>query len=205
MLQCMRMICVLLLMILCAGSLDVKAQQQPAIAYDTMYTVKLPPVNITDERKWANDTARYRYNQMRYYVTTILPYLNAATKLFNEINNKFNEPNLSHRVRKQFVNSKEDEMRTQFEDKVKGLNTTQGILLIKLIARQTGLNLYKIIDDFKNPFEAIKWQTWARLNGHNLNQKYDPTKEPDLEHIMDGLGYPLPPFYTTGETASSLQ
>lgn len=205
MLMCMNKIFALFLLILSTADTRVKAQQQAPLVYDTMYTVKLPEVEITDERKWKNDTVRYHYNQMRYYVKSILPYLNAATKLFTEINTKFSQAELSNQERRRFVSSKEDEMRTQFEDKVKQLNTTQGILLIKLIARQTGLNIYKIIADFKNPFEAIKWQTWARLNGHNLNQKYDPNQESDLEQIMRGLGYPLPPFYTTGETASSLQ
>lgn len=205
MLLCMRKIFVLIFVLLGLAHARVKAQQQVNYTNDTEYLVRLPEVDITDERKWGNDTARYRYNQMRYYVKSILPYLNAATKLFNEINKKFNEPDLSHKERKRFVSAKEDEMRVQFEDKVKALNTTQGILLIKLIARQTGLNIYKIVDDFKNPFEAMKWQAWAKINGHNLNQKYDPGKEPDLEQIMRGLGYPLPPFYSTGETASSVQ
>jgi len=199
----MRKIFAFIIVLQCFTVLRSHAQQDRV--YDTMYTVRLPEVDITDERKWANDTARYRYNQMRYYVKTILPYLNAATKLFNEINTKFSEPNLSHKDRKQFVSAKEGEMRTQFEEQVKKLNTTQGVLLIKLIARQTGLNIYKIIGDFKNPIEAMKWQAWARLNGHNLNKRYDPNSEPDLEQIMRGLGYPLPPFYTTGETASSWQ
>ena len=139
---------------------------------------------------------------MRYYVKSILPYLNAATKLFSEIDARMKDPDMNRRERHLFIKAKEDDMRTQFEDKVKALNTTQGILLIKLIARQTGVNIYKMLEDFKNPFEAIKWQTWAKINGHNLNQKYDPAQEPDLEHIMRGLGYPLPPFYSTGETAS---
>lgn len=194
----------MLLILLC--SLRRPAAAQPTAASgDTMYMVKLPEVDITDERKWANDTLRYRYNQMRYYVKSILPYLNAATKLFNEINAKFSEPDLGRADRRHFVNRKEDEMRTKFEVQVKQLNTTQGILLIKLIARQTGLNIYKIISDFKNPFEAMKWQTWARLNGHNINKRYDPATEPDLEQIMRGLGYPLPAFYNTGETASYLK
>ena len=28
-----------------------------------------------------------------------------------------------------------------------------------------------------------------------INQKYDPNKEPNLEHIMRSLGYPLPSFH----------
>lgn len=163
---------------------------------DTLYTVNLKQVDITAERKWANDTDRYRYNQMKYYVTTILPYLNAATKMFNEINTRLADPDMSNKDRKAYINSREDEIRTRFEDKVAALNITQGILLTKLISRQTGTNMYQIALEMKNPFKAIKWQTWARLHGLNLNLQYNPVDEPDLEHIMESLGYPLPQFYT---------
>ena len=118
---------------------------------DTIYSVNLEEVNVTDKRKWANDTAWYRYNQMRYYVTTILPYLNAATKIFSEIDHKLKDESISKREKKAFVNAKENAMREQFENKVKALNTTQGVLLMKLIARQTGVNIYKILDEFKSP------------------------------------------------------
>ncbi len=162
---------------------------------DTAYTIKLKEVDITADRNWTDDNARYRYNQMRFYVTTILPYLDAATKMFTEINTKLADPNLSRKDRKQYIDSREEEMRTKFEDKVAALNITQGILLTRLISRQTGVNVYQMALEMKNPFKAIKWQTWARLNGLNLNQKYNPANEPDLEHIMEGLGYPLPSFY----------
>jgi hypothetical protein len=132
---------------------------------------------------------------MKYYVTTILPYLNSATRLFSEMDAKVKDPNVSRKERKQYVKAKENELRTKFEDEVSKLNTTQGILLIKLIARQTGVNIYDMLDEFKNPLTAIKWQTWARLNGHNLNKTYNPLDEPMLEHVMESLNYPLPSFY----------
>lgn len=162
---------------------------------DTVWMVHMRPVNVTSTRNWANDTVRYRYNQTKYYITTILPYLNSATKLFSELDAKVKDPNISRKQRKQFVNTKEDELRTKFEDEVSKLNTTQGILLIKLIARQTGVNIYDMLNEFKNPLTAVKWQTWARLNGHNLNKTYNPMDEPMLEHIMESLDYPLPSFY----------
>ena len=79
-------------------------------------------------------------------------------------------------------------------DEVK-LNETQGMLLVKLIGRQTGVNIYSMLQEFKNPLTAVRWQTWARLNGFNLNKRYNPDDEPQLERIMEHLGYPLPPFY----------
>lgn len=171
--------------------------QQDTVVTDTAYTVQLKKFVVT--ARWKNDTDRYRYNQMKYYVTTILPYLNAATQLFSEIDKKVNEPGVSKREKRQYINAREDEMRNRFEDKVRTLNVTQGVLLVKLIARQTDLNIYAMLQEFKNPFTAIKWQAWAKLNGLNLNRKYRPEEERDLENIMDELGYPLPAAYAANK------
>jgi len=162
-----------------------------ALSDDTTYM--LPEVRVTAQ--FLNDTDRYRYNQMKFYVTTILPYLDAATKLFKEVDHKVHEEGISRKERRQYVNSREDDVRTEFEDRVKKLNVTQGKLLVKLIARQTELNIYEMLQEFKNPLTAIKWQTWARVNGMNLDRKYRPDEEKDLENIMYELGYPLPPGY----------
>jgi len=171
--------------------------QSPAdtIKTDTAYSIQLREIKVT--AKWKNDTDRYHYNQMKFYVTTILPYLNAATKLFVDINNKLNEEGISRKDRRRYVNSREDEVRDQFEDKVKKLNVTQATLLMKLVARQTNVNIYSMLTEFKNPLTAVKWQVWARVNGLNLDRKYDPANEPDLENIMYELGYPLPDSYAT--------
>jgi len=159
---------------------------------DTTYVVQMKEVKVTADRNWQNDTARYRYNQMKYYVKTILPYLSEATVTFAEMNSKINNPNISKKERKAFVHAKEDQIKTKFESEIKKLNETQGMLLMKLISRQTGVNLYEMLREFKNPFTAIKWQTYARFNGFNINKKYTPEEEPMLEHIMESLGYPLP-------------
>jgi hypothetical protein len=168
------------------------AQDRPGF-FNADSCYMLPEAKVTGQ--WMNDTDRYHYNQKKFYVTTILPYLNAATKLFKEVNVKVSEPGISKKEKKQYVNTREDEMRTQFEDKVKKLNVTQGTLLVKLISRQTELNIYKILQEFKNPLTAMKWQAWARMNGMNLDRKYHPEEEKDLENIMEELGYPLPPGY----------
>lgn len=170
--------------------LCIRNAQAQADIPDTVYYYNLPPQNVNSTRKWANDTVRYHYNQKKYYVKTILPYLAAATTLFNDLNTNLNI--LSGRPRRQYVAQKEEAVRTQFENKIKSLNETQGVLLIKLIARQTGLNIYHSLSEYKGTIAAIKWQTWARLHGFNLNKRYDPTDDPDLEQIMESLGYPLP-------------
>ena len=183
----------LFLFFLLVNTVITHAQPPATPPADTAYHVELKNVKVT--AKWLNDTDRYHYNQMRFYVTTILPYLNAATKLFNDLEAKTNDPSLTRKERRTYINDREEEMRTQFDDKIKDLNVTQGVLLVKLIARQTNANIYQLLTEFKNPFVAIKWQAWARLHGINLDKKYDPSYEPDLESIMEDLGYPLPNSY----------
>ena len=162
---------------------------------DTVLSFSLPRVTVDAKRNWDNDTVRYKYNQMRYYVTTILPYLDAATAMMNELNRKEHDPNITRRERKDFVNRKEEEIRQRFENEISKLNETQGVLLVKLIARQSGENIYGKMEEYKNTFYAMKWQAWARFHGFNLNKRYDPYEEPMLEHIMQSLGYELPAKY----------
>lgn len=164
-------------------------------ANDTIYHVELKNHDVNASRRWPNDTVRYHYNQMKYYVKTILPYLDEAVTLFNELHTKLSDPEMNGRARREYIRGKEATVRSRFEDRIKTLNETQGVLLIKLTARQTGFNIYQQLADFKGPLPAMKWQAWAKIHGFNLNRKYHPPEEPDLEHIMRNLGYPLPPFY----------
>jgi hypothetical protein len=160
---------------------------------DTIYHVALPSYQINDTRIWANDHEHFQYNQTRYYVTTILPYVLEATRMFHELNERL--PELRGKARRDFVREQEALVRSRFEEKIVGLNVTQGVLLLKLVARQTGLNIYQQLADFKGGMAAMKWQVWARMHGFNLNRKYHPEEERLLEYVMEGLGYPLPQAY----------
>lgn len=160
---------------------------------DVVYSSQLKEVSI--KARWTNDLERYHYNQRKFYVTTVMPYVKATTALFNEINAKSEDPSVSRRELKRFIASKQEQMKNEFEDKVKALNVTQGALLVKLIARQTNLNIYKMVVEVKNPLAAMKWQSWALVNGMNLDKKYHPEEETELENIMYDLGYPLPQSY----------
>jgi hypothetical protein len=187
------------ILLLCLSAIPAFAQE------DTILMVKLKEVQIKDTRVWGNDTVRYHFNQTRYYVQTILPYVETATELFTELNEKINDPEINKKQRKKFIAAKEEEARRSFEDKVKNLNETQGVLLVKLIARQTGVNIYSMLSEFKNPLTALKWQAWSRLHGFNINKRYDPTEELLLEQVMLSLDYPLPDFYEHKETATALK
>lgn len=151
------------------------------------YHVQLNEAVVVATQVFANDTDRYHFNQLKHYIKTVLPYVNASVILFNEINDA--SADFNKRKRKKYIKSREKEIKENFEDKLASLNITQGRLLVKLINRQLNINCYDIVKELKNPITAAYYQTWARLNGINLNEDYIPENNKDIERVMRSLGY----------------
>lgn len=180
----------LLLIILCFSTKVYSQQIFPTISKEKAepeYFVQLNEAVIVESRVFNNDTLRYNYNQMKHYVKMVIPYANAAVKMFNEID--IETTDMSKKEKRKFIKSKEQEIKTNFEDKLTSLNITQGRLLIKIVNRQLNMNCYEIVRELKNPITAAYYQSWAKLNGINLNEQYNPDDNRDLERILKSLGY----------------
>ncbi len=149
--------------------------------------IQLNEAIIVSSRLFTNDTARYHYNQLKHYVKMILPFVDTAVSMFSGIEQTTST--MSNRNRRKYIRSKEQDIKVNFEDRLRKLNITQGRLLVKLINRQLSMNCYTIVRDLKSPVAAAYYQTAARINGINLNEDYNPEDNRDLEMIMRNLGY----------------
>jgi hypothetical protein len=178
------------LLLITISSEGFSQQTPPAFSFEKeapKYFVQLNETVILESRVFKNDTLRYHYNQMKHYVKIVMPYANAAVKMFNEID--MATANASKKERRRFIKSKEKEIKSNFEDKLTSLNITQGRLLVKIVNRQLKTNCYDIVKELKNPVTAVYYQSWAKLNGINLNEQYNPEDNLDLEQILRSLGY----------------
>ena len=76
----------------------------------------------------------------------------------------------------------------QFEKQVRKLTITQGIILVKLIDRETGRSSYQVIRELKGNITAFFWQGIARIFGNNLKAEYDPGgADKVIEDIVKGI------------------
>ena len=186
----MRYICLLFLFF---AGFEVKSQQlfptvaKPDRSAPREEQIQLNEAVIVSTRLFTNDTARYHYNQMKHYVKMILPYVDTAVKMFNQID--ATTAGMSKKNRRKYIKTREQEIKIKFEDRLKDLNITQGRLLVKLINRQLKINCYEIVRELKNPITATYYQSVSRLNGINLNEDYNPEENNELEMIMRSLGY----------------
>lgn len=178
----------------------VRAQQHPndtirvagiVIGTDTLPHVWIREVTIRDKApRWLvkqNRRARKNenaYNQLRYNVYKVYPYAVAASYILRDVDSVLASL-YSKDAKKQYKRRKEEELNKQFKHELENLTISQGQVLVKLIARQTGKPCYEIVRELKGGFNAGIWQAVALLFSNNLRNTYDAAGEDaDIESVV---------------------
>ena len=149
--------------------------------------------NLSDKKlqKYIDEWTRLRN---AVYVT--YPFARVAGATINDITAKMASIS-SKKEKKDYLKTREKELRKQFTEPLSNLSVYQGRVLMKLINRQTGNNCYDIIKEYKGGFNARAYQTVAFFFGSSLKQDYDLSDKGDrqIENFVkeiDGAWYGNP-------------
>lgn len=182
-----------------AGSVDVNGQQTPdrktiaplpPLVYrsDTLPVMAIPELNIYDVSKY-NYLKSRRYRRMIHNVKKAYPYAVIANDRLKALDDELSKMK-SKKEQKAYMNDAEKEIMQEFEDELKKLTISQGIILVKLIDREIGQTSYEVIKDIRGGFTAFFWQGIARLFGNNLKMQYDPDGDDKvIEDIIMAMEY----------------
>lgn len=179
----------ILFAVLCSLLLFEKVQSQtqygandtivlPAIVYngDTMSYKELSPVYVYIHLTKAQRKALKEWTRLRNAVYVTYPYAKRAGIVFNDIQANLNNiPDKNKR--KEYIKSREKELREEFTKPLTDMSVYQGKVLMKLITRETGNTCYNIIHEYKGSFSAGFWQSVAWIFGSSLKQTYDAQNE----------------------------
>lgn len=146
---------------------------------DTILVIELQPVDFIAPREFTSRREARRYNRLVRNVKTVYPYAQLAGVMFREYLNELEQYD-SERQRREFTREAEKNVRNTFEEDLKRLTFSQGLILLKLIDRETQHTSYDILKDFRGTFSAVFWQSFGRLFGFNLRTKYDPQGEDEM-------------------------
>lgn len=175
---------ILIIFALSLATLQLKAQSETdtlswykgtVIGSDTMAVVNLGYAVVSNNERYA---WRYqkRYFRLEKKVLKVYPYAQAAGELMDEYEAKLNELE-TERARKRYLKIAEEELKQEFEGQIRDMTISEGLILIKLIDRQTGDTSYELIKELRGSFSAFLWQSVARIFGNNLKEEYDPSKD----------------------------
>jgi hypothetical protein len=145
---------------------------------------ELPPVFLYARLSKQMRKKYAEWTRLRNAVYVTYPYAKTASAVMLQINRELAGVT-NPKKRKAIIKSHEKELRAKFTSKLRDLSIYQGIVLMKLIYRETGNSCYEIIDEYKGDFSAIVYQGVAKLFGSSLKQSYDPNgADRDMEQIV---------------------
>ncbi len=140
---------------------------------DTILVIELAPVDVFAPRQFESRREARHYGRAVRNVKAAYPYARLAGNMFREYSEILLEID-NERDRRRFTEAVEKQIRAQFEEDLKRLTFSQGLILIKLIDRETQHTSYEILREFRGAFSAVFWQSFGRIFGFNLKTAYDP-------------------------------
>jgi len=185
-----------IVLVLLAGAPLVAQEQEPDDLHiargvirgnDTIPIVDLPEVKVYSREDFQYLLLKRRYRRLIYHVKKAYPYARIAGVKLKELDRHL-ATLPGEKERKAYIELSENEIMDEFEEEVKHLTITQGIILVKLIDRETGRTSYEVIKDLRGGLTAFFWQGIARIFGNNLKTEYDPeNNDRIIEDIVQGI------------------
>lgn len=143
---------------------------------DTIPLYRFDPVYIFATPTFKNKQEERRYGKLKRYVVKVYPYAKIAGEMLQYFDDTLATITSEYK-RKKYIKSVEEQLMNEFEGELKKLTIKQGIILVKLIDRETGNTSYELVKELRGSFSAFIWQGLARLFGSNLKLEYDPNGE----------------------------
>jgi hypothetical protein len=141
---------------------------------DTVVKATHSPIDIST--RTTNRLQKTRYDKLQKKVIKTYPYAKAAGDVMRTY-----EALCLHITdegqRKEMLDKAEKHMMKQFEKDLRNMTVSEGVILVKLIDRQTGETGYELLQQLKGKFSAFMWQSIARIFGQNLKDDYDGSGE----------------------------
>ena len=153
------------------------------VAGDTIPYIELKPVVFMAPRVFASRRDAQRYERLVYNVKKVYPYARLAGVKLLEYSEELAGMH-SDAQRRRALRNIEKEIRAEFEADLMKLTRTQGMILIKLVDRETRHTPYNILRDFRGMVSAVFWQSLGRIFGYNLKTEYDPYGE---DHLIEEI------------------
>ncbi len=151
---------------------------------DSIPTIDLKEIEIISRKNSVSFWTRWRLNRLIRNVKKVYPYAKTAGALLRVYDVRLEQAK-NDATRKRIMKQAEKEIKKRYGASLRKLTFMQGIILIKLIDRETGNTSYGLLQQLRGKFTAFFYQAFARIWGYNLKARYDPEgKDRQIEAIV---------------------
>jgi hypothetical protein len=142
------------------------------VGEDTIPVFTLRDFTVAEYRIQRSKRHQRKIDRLTKRVVKVYPYAKVAGDLMKEYDRQLSSLT-TEKDRKAYLKIAESELKDEFEGEITNMTVNEGLILIKLIDRETGDTSFELIKELKGGFNAFMWQTVARIFGSNLKQEYD--------------------------------
>ena len=117
-----------------------------------------------------------KYRLLLRRAKRVYPLALHAASIIDSLDNSLAEEE-KNRKKKKIVKNTHKELKEDFKFLLKDLYVSEGIVLSKLIYRETGLTVSEIIEKYKSGTQSFVYTSLASFFEQDLDAKYDPQGE----------------------------
>jgi hypothetical protein len=150
--------------------------QYKIVGSDTVPYVNISGVEVYDFKIFKTERQAKRNNRLIRNVKRVYPWAKLAGQKLMEYEALLANVETDREKRK-IMKQVEQEIQDEYGGELRKLTISQGKILIKLIDRETGDTSFELVQDFRGNFVAFFYQSFARIFGYNLKNRYDPEGE----------------------------
>tara|TARA_B100000768_G_scaffold58711_1_gene56798 strand:+ start:24718 stop:25278 length:561 start_codon:yes stop_codon:yes gene_type:complete len=161
---------------------------------DTILVSVTPEANIISYSD-SNYRESRKYKKALKRVKKVYPYAMLASYMYEDYMFKIDDFD-NNRDRRKYLKEEEKALKQKFEGKIREITVQEGIILVKIIDRQTSQTSYEVLKEIRGGGSALLWQGVARIFNSSLKHQYEPNGDDwMIEEIVQRI--------RTGEVAVS--
>ena len=151
---------------------------------DTLPLVTLRNYIVVGQRPGTSKRELDRYNKLVRNIIKVYPYARTAAQKLQEYDDLLSKiPDTKEQQR--LMKIAEKDIRKDFQKEIENLTFSQGIILLKLVDRETSKTTYQIVDELRGSMRAFFYQAIAKMFKYDLKEKYDPKgADKEIEKIV---------------------
>jgi hypothetical protein len=142
----------------------------------------LMTVSLTSPRTFKSREEYLRYRKYLRYAAIVYPYAKEAIIVFRELEAQTLE--MKKGKRKKYAKKLQKELDDKFEEPLKNLTKTQGMILVKMVERELDDDLHNLIKTYRGGMTAGYWNTLSKFWGYDLKEGYNEGKDPILDAVL---------------------
>lgn len=144
---------------------------------DTVYYDSIRPARVFQRMPRQKGKEWRKYYRLVHNFSKAYPYALVAKRMVQETDSVIAADHLTGLRKERYINHLQKELFGVFEKQMRNLTVTQGMLIMKLIDRETGHTSYELIRGYKGGITAGFWQGVARMFDEDMKKPYDPQGE----------------------------